>query len=70
MDDFHGEFCAEKQYPLVNHLRNSLGKQQKVIFFLNACLPSNLQNRGSYLFINFNYKSVTKVKIMAFFLGC
>ncbi|XP_048878519.1 chitinase, acidic.1 [Brienomyrus brachyistius] len=25
MDDFHGEFCAEKQYPLVNHLRNSLG---------------------------------------------
>ncbi|KAJ8360533.1 hypothetical protein SKAU_G00170580 [Synaphobranchus kaupii] len=25
MDDFNGQFCADGKYPLVNHLRNSLG---------------------------------------------
>lgn len=26
MDDFSGAFCADGPFPLVNHLRNSLGK--------------------------------------------
>lgn len=38
MDDFTGAFCADGSFPLVNHLRNSLGKfssiKVKFNFFL------------------------------------